>query len=39
VTKWLNQVTNFYVDIGAIQNPIQAEEYFDRKLLPAALGI
>ncbi|MEP7329177.1 MAG: ABC transporter substrate-binding protein [Betaproteobacteria bacterium] len=38
VTKWLNQVTNFYVEIGAIQKPVPAEDFFDRKLLPAALG-
>ena len=28
-TKWLNQVTNFNVEVGAIQNPIMAENYFD----------
>jgi NitT/TauT family transport system substrate-binding protein len=32
VVKWLNQVTNFNVEVGAIQNPITAETYFDPKL-------
>ncbi|HEY7244002.1 MAG TPA: ABC transporter substrate-binding protein [Xanthobacteraceae bacterium] len=32
VAKWLNQVTSFNVEIGAIQNPIMAEEYFDPTL-------
>jgi NitT/TauT family transport system substrate-binding protein len=27
--KWLNQVTNFNVEVGAIQNPIMADKYFD----------
>jgi len=31
VVKWLNQVTNFNVEVGAIQNPIGAETYFDPK--------
>ena len=30
--KWLNQVTNFNVEVGAIQNPIMAEQYFDPSL-------
>lgn len=29
VTKWLNQVTNFNVEVGAIENPIMADKYFD----------
>jgi NitT/TauT family transport system substrate-binding protein len=29
VAKWLNQVTNFNVEVRAIQNPIMAEQYFD----------
>lgn len=28
VTKWLNQVTNFFHDIGAIENPVPADKYF-----------
>ena len=31
VHKWLNQVTNFYVGIGAIKQPVPAEKYFDTK--------
>ena len=31
-TKWLNQVTNFNVEVGAIQNPQMAEKYFDPQL-------
>ena len=31
VAKWLNQVTNFNVEVGAIQNPILADKYFDPK--------
>lgn len=27
--KWLNQVTNFNVEVGAIQNPMMADKYFD----------
>lgn len=29
VAKWLNQVTEFNVEVGAIQNPIMADKYFD----------
>jgi NitT/TauT family transport system substrate-binding protein len=29
VTKWLNQVTNFNVEVGAFTNPVPAEKYFD----------
>jgi NitT/TauT family transport system substrate-binding protein len=32
VTKWLQQVTDFFVDFGKIQNPVSAKEYFDPKL-------
>ncbi len=28
VTKWLNQVTDFFHDIGAIKNPVPADKYF-----------
>ncbi len=38
VDKWLNQVSNFYVEIGAIQKPLPAEQYFDSKLLPSLVG-
>ena len=27
--KWLNQVTTFNVEVGAIQNPMMADKYFD----------
>ena len=33
VAKWLNQVTNFNVEIGAIQNPIMADKYLRSELL------
>ena len=29
VHKWLNQVTNFNVEVGAFTNPVPAERYFD----------
>jgi NitT/TauT family transport system substrate-binding protein len=32
VVKWLNQVTNFNVEVGAIQNPIMADQYLDPSL-------
>jgi NitT/TauT family transport system substrate-binding protein len=38
VAKWLNQVTNFNVDVGAIQNPIMAEQYFDPSLYLDVVG-
>ena len=28
VTKWLNQVTDFFVESGGIPNPVKAEHYF-----------
>jgi NitT/TauT family transport system substrate-binding protein len=28
VTKWLNQVTDFFVESGGITNPVRAEHYF-----------
>jgi NitT/TauT family transport system substrate-binding protein len=28
VTKWLQQVTDFYVSVGGIENPVPAKEYF-----------
>jgi NitT/TauT family transport system substrate-binding protein len=32
VTKWLQQVTDFFVRFGGIQNPVPASQYFDAKL-------
>lgn len=32
VTGWLQQVTDFYVSVGGIQNPVPASEYFDPSL-------
>jgi NitT/TauT family transport system substrate-binding protein len=32
VTKWLNQVTAFNVEVGAFTNPVPAEKYFDGSL-------
>ena len=32
VAKWLNAVTNFNVEVGAMQNPLPAEKYFDPSL-------
>lgn len=32
VTRWLNQVTHFNVEVGAFTNPIPAERYFDPNL-------
>jgi sulfonate transport system substrate-binding protein len=32
VTKWLQQVTDFFVKFGNIQNPVPASQYFDTKL-------
>lgn len=32
VTKWLQQVTDFFVRFGGIQNPVPASRYFDPKL-------
>lgn len=29
VTKWLNRVTDFNVAVGAMQNPLHAQQYFD----------
>ena len=29
VAKWLNNVTNFNVEVGAIENPMMADKYFD----------
>lgn len=32
VTTWLQQVTDFFVRFGGIQNPVPASKYFDPKL-------
>jgi hypothetical protein len=32
VVRWLNQVTNFNVEVGAFQTPVPAERYFDGSL-------
>lgn len=32
VTKWLQQVTDFFVKVGGIQNPVPASTYFDAKV-------
>ena len=32
VTKWLQQVTDFFVKFGNIQNAVPASSYFDTKL-------
>lgn len=32
VTKWLQQVTDFFVKFGNIQNPVAASQYFDPKI-------
>ena len=34
IDKWLDQVTNVYVEVGAFKNPRPASKYFDSKLLP-----
>ncbi|MDA8110399.1 MAG: ABC transporter substrate-binding protein [Betaproteobacteria bacterium] len=38
VDKWLDKVTNFYVEIGALEKPLPASKYFDAKLMPSVLG-
>jgi len=38
VTKWLDQVTDFNVEIGAMKDPIRAATYFDATLMPQAIG-
>ncbi|ARP90587.1 ABC transporter substrate-binding protein [Bordetella genomosp. 9] len=32
VTKWLQQVTDFFVEFASIPNPVPASQYFDPKL-------
>ena len=36
-TKWLQQVTDFFVENAQIQNPVAASQYFDPKLFLDAL--
>ena len=38
VAKWLDQVTDFNVEIGAMKNPLKAAAYFDATVLPQAMG-
>jgi len=38
VTQWLQQVTDFFVRFGGIQNPVPASQYFDAKLYLETLG-
>ena len=38
VTKWLDQVTDFNVEIGAMKDPVRAGTYFDATILPQAIG-
>ena len=38
VTKWLQRVTDFYVRIGGIPNPVNASEYFDPSLFLKEVG-
>ncbi len=37
VTRWLNQVTDVYVKLGAIDHPIPAQQYFDPSLFLKAV--
>jgi NitT/TauT family transport system substrate-binding protein len=32
LTRWLDQVTEVYVKIGAMENPVRAQQYFDPSL-------
>jgi NitT/TauT family transport system substrate-binding protein len=36
--RWLNQVTDFNVEVGAIKNPVRAEQYFDPQPFRRAFG-
>ncbi len=38
VAKWLNQVTQFNVEVGAIQNPVMANKYFDPSIYLKVVG-
>ena len=37
LTRWLNQVTDVYVKLGAIEHPIPAQQYFDPSLFLKAV--
>ena len=37
VTKWLQQVTDFFVEAGNIQNPVPASKYFDPQIYMQAV--
>ncbi len=39
VTKWLDQVTDFNVEIGAMKNPLRAGTYFDATIMPRAVAL
>jgi NitT/TauT family transport system substrate-binding protein len=38
VTNWLQKVTDFYVSVGGIQNPVPAKKYFDPSLYLEVVG-
>lgn len=38
IVRWLNQVTDFNQEVGAIKNPIRAETYFDPKIFLSAIA-
>lgn len=38
VTKWLQNVTDFYAGIGGMSNPLKASQYFDPSLFLAQVG-
>ncbi len=38
VTGWLQQVTDFYVSVGGIKNPVPAKQYFDPSLYLEVVG-
>ena len=38
VTKWLQQVTDFFASVANIPNPVPASQYFDTKLFLETAG-
>ncbi len=38
VTKWLQNVTDFYANIGGMSDPLKASQYFDPSLFLAQVG-
>jgi NitT/TauT family transport system substrate-binding protein len=38
VTAWLDQVTDFYVSVGGIDDPVRASEYFDPSIYIDTVG-